>query len=53
MRLGDLLVRNAREDGEGTDFDAISHNIASITPLQIDFTHHADIPILKQWFMQN
>jgi len=40
---------SARDDGEGTDFDAISRNIVSITPLQIDLTRHADIPTLTRW----
>lgn len=43
---------NARDDGESTDFYALSQNIASITPLQIDLTRHADIPILKQWLLR-
>lgn len=40
---------NARDDGEGTDFYALSQHIVSITPLQIDLTCHADIPLLKAW----
>lgn len=34
----------AREDGEGTDFHATSEAYATITPLQVDLTHHAVLP---------
>lgn len=34
----------AREDGEGTDFHATAHGYATITPLQVDLTHHAVLP---------
>jgi 5'-nucleotidase len=34
----------AREDGEGTDFHATSQGYATITPLQVDLTHHAVLP---------
>lgn len=34
----------AREDGEGTDFHATAQGYASITPLQVDLTHHALLP---------
>ncbi len=29
-----------REGGEGTDFHAVQHGAISITPLQVDLTHH-------------
>ncbi len=32
---------DAREAGEGTDFHAIANGAVSITPLQVDLTHHA------------
>jgi 5'-nucleotidase len=32
---------DAREAGEGTDFHAVAHGCISITPLQVDLTHHA------------
>jgi len=32
---------DARECGEGTDFHAVSQGCISITPLQVDLTHHA------------
>jgi len=35
--------------GPGTDFHAVEHGYASITPLQIDLTRHAALPGLEQW----
>src|SRR5262249_31302098 len=32
---------DAREAGEGTDFHAVANGSVSITPLQVDLTHHA------------
>jgi 5'-nucleotidase len=32
---------DARECGEGTDFHAVAQGCISITPLQVDLTHHA------------
>jgi 5'-nucleotidase len=32
---------DAREAGEGTDFHAVATGCVSITPLQVDLTHHA------------
>jgi len=34
---------DAREAGEGTDFHATGAGEISITPLQVDLTHHADL----------
>lgn len=34
----------AREDGDGTDFHATAQGYATITPLQVDLTHHALLP---------
>ncbi|MCW5633924.1 MAG: 5'/3'-nucleotidase SurE [Rubrivivax sp.] len=34
---------DAREAGEGTDFHAAANGCISITPLQVDLTHHAAI----------
>ena len=34
----------ARDDGEGTDFHATAQGYATITPLQVDLTHHAVLP---------
>lgn len=35
---------DAREAGEGTDFFATSNGAVSITPLQVDLTHHVALP---------
>ena len=39
---------SAREAGEGTDFFAVSQNRVSITPLQVDLTDHAALPLWHQ-----
>jgi 5'-nucleotidase len=36
---------DAREAGEGTDFFATANNMVSVTPLQVDLTHHAALPV--------
>lgn len=36
--------------GDGTDFNAVSQNYVSITPLQIDLTSHQQINDFKPWF---
>ncbi len=38
-----------RDAGPGTDFYAISHNFASITPLHIDLTHYSVLDKVKEW----
>jgi 5'-nucleotidase len=42
----------AQDAGEGTDFYAVSQNQVSITPLQIDLTHNAQMPMVRQWLAQ-
>jgi len=42
----------AADAGEGTDFHAVDQGFVSITPLQIDLTHHAELPAVAQW-LQN
>ena len=39
----------AREAGPGTDFHALEHGAVSVTPLQVDPTHAAQIPLVKDW----
>ncbi len=39
----------AQDAGEGTDFYAVSKNQVSITPLQIDLTHNAQMPLIRSW----
>ncbi len=40
---------DAREAGEGTDFDSIRSGHISLTPLQVDLTEHASLPIWRDW----
>jgi len=40
----------AQDAGEGTDFHAIARTTVSVTPLQIDLTHFAQLQALKEWF---
>ena len=42
----------AQDAGEGTDFHAVSLNQVSITPLQIDLTHNAQLPMVRNWLAQ-
>lgn len=39
----------AADAGEGTDFDAVDSGFVSITPLQIDLTHHGLMERVAQW----
>ena len=39
----------AREAGPGTDFNALERNAVSVTPLQVDLTHAAQIPLVTGW----
>ena len=39
----------AADAGEGTDFHAVEHGCVSVTPLQIDLTHHAEMPRVGRW----
>lgn len=43
---------SAQDSGEGTDFNAISNNRISITPLQIDLTQYAQREQVKNWLAQ-
>jgi len=40
---------DAQDAGEGTDFHAVSAGCVSITPLQIDLTHFAQLNVLRGW----
>ena len=42
----------AADAGEGTDFHAIANGYVSITPLQIDLTYAAQVPVLKDWLQR-
>lgn len=39
----------AADAGPGTDFNAVERGFVSITPLQIDLTHNAQMPALMKW----
>lgn len=39
----------AADAGPGTDFNAVERGFVSITPLQIDLTHAAQLPAIVQW----
>jgi 5'-nucleotidase len=39
----------AQDAGPGTDFEAVSRNAVSVTPLQIDLTHYQQVDSLKGW----
>ena len=40
---------SAQDAGEGTDFFAIEANKVTITPLQIDLTHYAQLDTVRKW----
>jgi 5'-nucleotidase len=40
----------AADAGEGTDFHAVEHGYASVTPLQIDLTNHDEMARVGAWF---
>ena len=37
------------DNGEGTDFHAVSNNFVSITPLQIDLSKYSEMTKLSKW----
>jgi len=39
----------AQDSGRGTDFHALERGMVSLTPLQIDLTRYAQIPVLTEW----
>ncbi|MGH6646169.1 5'/3'-nucleotidase SurE [Aquabacterium sp.] len=43
----------ARDVGQGTDFEAVKQGAVSITPLQVDMTHHAALPQWQTWVGQS
>jgi 5'-nucleotidase len=42
----------AQDAGEGTDFYAVQNNQVSLTPLQIDLTHNAQLSLVRDWLAQ-
>ena len=45
------IGENGKEDdnGEGTDFHAVSNNFVSVTPLQIDLTKYPELNQVSEW----
>src|SRR5215207_3104474 len=41
---------SAQDAGEGTDFNATARTVVSITPLQVDLTHYAQVQTVRDWF---
>lgn len=39
----------AADAGPGTDFNAVDRGFVSVTPLQIDLTHMAQLPTIREW----
>lgn len=39
----------AADAGVGTDFNAVERGVVSVTPLQIDLTHTAQLPAVRHW----
>jgi 5'-nucleotidase len=39
----------AADAGEGTDFHAVEQGYVSITPLQMDLTHHSELASVQEW----
>lgn len=40
---------SAQDAGEGTDFHAAAQNFVSVTPLQVDLTHFAQLDSVRAW----
>jgi 5'-nucleotidase len=41
-----------QDAGEGTDFHAVTNHCVSVTPLQLDLTHYAQIDTVRDWLKQ-
>ena len=37
------------DNGEGTDFHAVSNNVVSVTPLQVDLTKYPELKKVSEW----
>jgi 5'-nucleotidase len=42
----------AQDAGEGTDFHAVQNKQVSLTPLQVDLTHNAQLALLRGWLAE-
>jgi 5'-nucleotidase len=43
------LAGEGQDEGPGTDFHALAEGYVSVTPLQVDLTHHAEIATVERW----
>ena len=43
---------DAQDAGPGTDFHAVAHGVVSVTPLQVDLTHHGQIAQVRDWMQK-
>lgn len=43
----------SQESGEGTDFHALEHGAAAITPLKVDLTRHEALPQVEEWLRRD
>jgi len=43
----------AQDAGEGTDFHAIANRRVSVTPLQMDLTHFAQLGVVRDWLARD
>jgi 5'-nucleotidase len=39
----------AQDSGPGTDFNAVDNLKVSVTPLRLDLTHNAQLPLAREW----
>jgi 5'-nucleotidase len=39
----------AQDAGPGTDFNAVANFKVSVTPLRLDLTHNAQLPLAREW----
>jgi 5'-nucleotidase len=39
----------AQDAGPGTDFNAVERGVVSVTPLQVDLTHNAQLQTIRTW----
>ncbi|GHF85831.1 5'/3'-nucleotidase SurE [Thalassotalea marina] len=46
------LLGQELDAGEGTDFHAVTHGYASVTPLTVDMTAYKSMPSMEQWISE-
>lgn len=45
-------VGDSADDKEGTDFHAIANDQVSVTPIEVDMTHHKRVHEVSEWLMR-